>query len=164
MYEGRAMKIINSLSRIMNIAAGGLLAAMMLLTVSDVFFRYFLRKPILGTTEITESMMACLAFFALAWCAAQQSHLKVDLVMSRFSPKVQAIVDSMTSLAGICIVALIAWRSLIEGFAVKQLNIISSLVKIPAFPFYYVVALGCAVLCLVMMTQVIQSIEKAMKG
>jgi len=157
------MKIINFLSRIMNIAASSILAAMMMLTVSDVFLRYFFRKPILGTTEITESMMACLAFFALAWCAVQQSHLKVDLVVSFFTARVQAVVDTLTGLAGLVIVALIAWRNFIEAAAIKDLNIVSSLIRIPAFPFYYVIALGCAILCLVMIAQTIENIRRAVK-
>lgn len=158
------MKIINSLSRTLNIAASGVLAAMMLLTVSDVFLRYFLRRPILGATELTENMMVCLVFFGLAWCAIQQGHLKVDLVMTHFSPRVQAIVDSITSCAGLIMVALIAWRGLLEGMAVQQLHIVSSLLKLPAFPFYYILALGCAMLCLVMVTNLIQNIDKVIKG
>jgi TRAP-type C4-dicarboxylate transport system permease small subunit len=158
------MRIIQSLSRILNIIASFVLAAMMMLTVADVFLRYFFKSPILGTTEITESMMSCLAFFALAWCAVQHGHLKVDLVVSLFSPRVQALIDSITSLAGMVIVALIAWRSLLEGIEVQRLQLISSLVKIPAFPFYYVIALGCMMLCLVIATQFIQNIKKMVRG
>jgi TRAP-type C4-dicarboxylate transport system permease small subunit len=158
------MKAIHALSRIMNMAASMVLAAMMLLTVADVFMRYFLHRPILGTTEITENMMVCLTFFGLAWCAAQQSHLKVDLVVSRFSPRVQAIVDGLTTLAGMVMVAFIAWRSFMEAIVVKELNIVSSLIKIPAFPFYYVIAMGSALLCLVMVGQVLEHIGKAVKG
>ena len=148
----------------MNIIAGGVLAAMMLLTVLDVFLRYFFRRPIIGATEITENMMVCLAFFALAWCAARRSHLKVDLVISIFSHRVQAVFDTLTGLAGLVMVALITWRNFIEAIAIKELNIVSSLIKIPAFPFYYVIALGCAVLCLVMAVQVVQEFRKAIQG
>ena len=109
-------------------------------------------------------MMVCMAFFALAWCAGQHGHLRVDLVVSRFSPRVQAVFDSITSMVGLMVVALIAWRSFVEGSAVRELNIISSLLKIPAFPFYYVVAVGSALLCLVMVTQVVQHIHKAVNG
>jgi TRAP-type C4-dicarboxylate transport system permease small subunit len=158
------MKIINSLSRMMNVAASGVLAAMMFLTVSDVFLRYFLRRPILGATELTENMMVCLAFLGLAWCALQEGHLKVDLVITNFSPRVQAIVDSITSCAGLILVGLIAWRSFLEGMVVQQLHIVSSLLKLPAFPFYYVLALGCAMLCLVMVIHLIQNIHNAVKG
>ncbi|MBN1849664.1 MAG: TRAP transporter small permease [Deltaproteobacteria bacterium] len=158
------MRIINLLSRIMNMVAGGILAAMMVLTVSDVFLRYFFKRPILGATEITESLMVCLAFFGLAWCAAQRSHLKVDLVMSIFSSRTQAVSDALTGLAGLVMVALITWRNFTEAIAIQELNIVSSLIKIPAFPFYYVIALGCAVLFLVMFTQVIQEIGKVVRG
>jgi TRAP-type C4-dicarboxylate transport system permease small subunit len=158
------MKMVQSVSRVMNMVAGGVLAAMMMLTVADVFLRYFFRRPILGATEITENMMVCLTFFALAWCAVQYSHLKVDLVVSFFSPRVQAVVDSITSFAGLVMVALIAWRSFMEAIAVEQLHIVSSLVRIPAFPFYFVISLGCALLCLVMATHVIQHMEKAVRG
>ena len=158
------MKAINALGRIMNIAASTVLAAMMLLTVTDVGMRYFLRRPILGTTEITENMMVCLTFFGLAWCAAQQGHLRVDMVVSRFSPRVQALVDGITTLAGFAMVGLIAWRSLVEGMAVRELDIVSSLLRIPAFPFYYVIAIGSALLALVMVTQIIQYFGKAVRG
>ena len=158
------MKIIHSLSRVLDYLAGAVLVAMMLLTVSDVCLRYFLGRPIIGATELTENMMVCLAFFALAWCAVQQGHLRVDLVMSRFSPRIQAVCDSITLTAGLIMVALIAWRSFMEGLAVQEMNIISSLLKIPAFPFYYVMAVGCALLCLVMAIQLIQNINKAVSG
>ena len=157
------MKLINTLSRIMNVAASAVLAAMMLLTVSDVVLRYFLRKPILGATEITEGMMACLAFLALAWCAAENGHLKVDLLVSRFSTRVQALVDSLTSAVGLGVVAVLTWRSLLEGMAIQKLNIVSSLVRIPAYPFYYVIALGSAMLGLVILTQLIGHINKAVR-
>jgi len=158
------MTIIHFLSRLLNIFASAVLVAMMLLTVADVCLRYFFNYPILGATELTENMMVCLAFFALAWCARQQGHLRVDLVVSRFSPRMQAVCDSITSMVGLIVVALIAWRSFLEGTAVRELNIISSLLKIPAFPFYYVVAVGCALLSVVMITQVIQNIHKAVNG
>ncbi|PKN32514.1 MAG: hypothetical protein CVU61_17745 [Deltaproteobacteria bacterium HGW-Deltaproteobacteria-19] len=157
------MKPIRSLSRFMNAVACGVLVLMMLLTVSDVVLRSLLRSPILGTTELTENMMACLAFLALAWCAVERSHLKVDLVMIMLPARVQAIVDSLTLLAGLCLVGLISWRSFLEAMVVKELNIESSLLRIPAYPFYYVMAVGFAILCLVMVVQFVEVVGKAVK-
>lgn len=157
------MKPIRSLSRFMNAAACGVLVLMMLLTVSDVVLRSLLRSPILGTTELTENMMACLAFLALAWCAVERSHLKVDLVMIMLPARVQAIVDSLTLLAGLCLVGVISWRSFLEAMVVKELNIESSLLRIPAYPFYYVMAVGFAVLCLVMVVQFVEVVGKAVR-
>ena len=147
------MELIRAVSRVMAVAASAILGAMMLLTVADVGLRWLFNYPVIGTTEITESMMACLAFFALAWCAAENSHLKVDLVVDRFPPRIQAGLDSLTTLVGMVLVALIAWRNVVEGLAVQRLHLISSLVKIPAYPFYYIIAAGCAALVLVMAAQ-----------
>lgn len=157
------MKRIAAISRILAIAASVILAAMMLLTVADVALRWLFKHPILGTTEITESMMACIAFFALAWCAAEKSHLKVDLVIERFSPRVQSIIDSLTTLAGLCLIVLIAVQSFLEGRAVQEMNLISSLIKLPAYPFYYVVAAGCVMLSLVMICQLARHLVKAVR-
>lgn len=142
-------------------AASLVLAAMMLLTVADVVLRWIFDHPIIGTTEITESMMTCIAFFALAWCAAENSHLKVDLIVDRLPPKVQAVIDSLTTLGGLCLVALIAWRSFLEGIAVQQMHLISSLIKLPAYPFYYIIAAGSVILCVVMAFQLAQHVTKA---
>jgi len=136
---------------------------MMLLTVSDVMLRSLFRRPILGTTELTENMMACLAFLALAWCAVERNHLKVDLVMILLPERVQAVFDSFTSLAGLCLVGLISWRSFLEAAVVKELNIESSLLRIPAYPFYYVMAVGFAILCVVMVMQFVEHLGKAVK-
>ena len=142
-------------------AASIVLAAMMLLTVADVGLRWIFNYPIIGATEITESMMACIAFFALAWCAAEKSHLQVNLVVDHLPKRVQGIIDSLTTGGGLCLVALIAWRSFLEGRAVQEMHLISSLIKIPAYPFYYVIAAGSVMLCVVMAMQLTQHLTKA---
>ena len=42
-----AVKVIESISRVMNAVAIGALSAMILLTVADVFLRYVFSKPII---------------------------------------------------------------------------------------------------------------------
>lgn len=157
------MKRISQISKGLIYLSSIILAGMMLLTVADVFFRFFFDHPILGVTEITESMMTGLAFFAMAWCAVQKDHLKVDLVVNRFRPKIQAIIDTVTLVLGVIIVGLFAWRGALEGAVVKDLHLVSSLAGIPTYPFYYVIALGSAMLCVVMISQIFENIKTIIK-
>ena len=60
----RAETVINAIVRTLVYAAMVILGAMMLLTVIDVFGRYLLNRPLVGSTEVTEVMMVTLAFFA----------------------------------------------------------------------------------------------------
>jgi TRAP-type C4-dicarboxylate transport system permease small subunit len=158
------MKIIESISKAMNMVAMGVLAAMMLLTVADVSLRYVFSRPITGATEITEFMIVLVGFLGLAWCAVKGAHLKVDSLVSHFSPRLQAITDSFTYLIGLAICVIIGWRSFMEGVDLKRLNVVTSLLEVPVSPFYIVLALGFAVLSLVMVAQLIQYIAKAVKG
>jgi hypothetical protein len=43
------------------------------------------------------------------------------------------------------------------------MNLISSLIKLPAYPFYYVVAAGCVMLSLVMICQLARHLVKAVR-
>lgn len=136
------------------------LFAMMLLTVFDVCFRYFLDDPISGVTELTEILMACLSFLGLAWCAIKDQHLKVDLLISRLHPRTQGMIDTTMLLLGLCLVSLISWRIIAEAAALYHLKITSSLLNVPVYPFYIIASMGCAMLCLVMIGIILQNISK----
>jgi TRAP-type C4-dicarboxylate transport system permease small subunit len=139
-------------------------AAMMMLTVSDVFLRYILKNPISDSQQITEYLMVCAAFLGMAWVAVKNENITVDLIVPRFSQRVQAIFDSVTYLLGLGVVVLISWRSFLEGMAVRQIGIDSLLLDIPQYPFFVVLGFGLAILGLVMLIQLVQHLYKAVKG
>ncbi|MBN2041959.1 MAG: TRAP transporter small permease [Spirochaetes bacterium] len=157
------MKLLNFISKIFQIAASTILALMMMITVSDVIMRYFFNKPILGTTELTENMMVIIVFFALAWCALKGDHLKVDILMTHTPKRFQSLIDSITHLIGLIISILMIWRTIIEGAALKELNITSSLLHVPVYPFYYIAAAGGILFCISIAAILINTINTAVK-
>lgn len=158
-----AMAVLVSISRVINIVAMVALVAMMMLTVSDVFLRYTFKIPITDSLALTEYLMVCTVFFAVAWCAAQGKHVSVDLLVARFSPRVRAIFSSVTYFLGLGVCVLITWRSFLEALVTQRNNRISRLLEVPAYPFYLVLAFGFALLCLVMFVQWMQYVFKAVK-
>jgi TRAP-type C4-dicarboxylate transport system permease small subunit len=140
-----------------------MIAVMMLWTVSDVFLRYFFRAPIPGSAELAELMLVCTGFLTLAWCTLSEEHIKVDLVLSRFSPRVQIITDIITLTAGLAVCVIITWRSFVDSMAVRQLNLVSSILRVPDFPFHLVVVLGYAVFSLAIATILIQKVARIVK-
>ena len=133
---------------------------MMLLTVADVFLRYFFNAPITGTAEITEFMLVIVIFPALAWCAVTGKHVKVDLILSLFPPRVQAIVDSITLLLVLGTFVIITWQSFLES---KVVDSTTSLLGLSSAPFYWIMTLGYALFCLAVVTLVIENIIKGVK-
>jgi len=140
------------------------LVAMMLLTVTDVFLRYVLKNPVPDSQAITEYLMICVAFLGMAWVAVKNENITVDLIVPRFSQRIQAIFDSVTYLLGLGVVVLISWRSFSEAPVVREIGMDSLLLGIPEYPFFIVLGFGLAILCLVMLIQFIQHLYKAVKG
>ena len=79
-------------SRIINTVGLGVLAVMMFLTATDVTLRYVFNRPIPGAFELTEFLMATLVAFALAYTQVHKGHINVDLIISRFPPRAQAVI------------------------------------------------------------------------
>jgi len=136
------------ISKIVNRIASGVLFCMMLLTIADVFLRKVFSQSILGTVEVTEFMMVILLFFALAQTEVLNGHVRVDLIMSRFGERTQAMVDTITQLVCFLLFGLFTWSTLVYAAKMRASGEVSQDLWLPIYPFVYVVALGCALLAL----------------
>jgi TRAP-type C4-dicarboxylate transport system permease small subunit len=155
---------INSASRVVNFLGLAALVAMMLLTVADVFLRYVFKLPISDSVAFTEYLMVCVGFLTLAWCAVRGGHVTVDIVVPRFSPRTQAIFDSVTYAFGISVSVVIVWRSFVEALSARALDKASVLLSVPVYPFYLVLSFGSAMLALVMLSQFARHLYRALAG
>ena len=141
-----------------------ILVAMMILTVLDVILRRVFNSPIPFSLELVEFMMVMTGFLGLAWCAMSESHIRVDLIVSKMPTRVRGIIDSLCYLAGFGISGIIAWRSVMECLAIRKLHTESTVLGIPIFPFYLVVAAGFAALALAILILLARSLKEAGKG
>lgn len=154
------MKIIHSLSRMAGYFATIVLGLMMLLTVADVFLRYFFNSPITGATEMTEFMLVIVVFPALAWCAISGMHVKVDLLMDLFPLRIQRIVDLITLATTLFIFSIITWQSCLEA---QFVDTTTSLLLVPVAPFYWVLTAGLGLFCLVIAAMLIDNFIKEIR-
>jgi TRAP-type C4-dicarboxylate transport system permease small subunit len=158
------VKILNSVSRIMALVGTALVLPMMVLIIADVFLRYVFSRPITGTAEIASLMLVCMVL-GVAWCALEGRHIKVGILMDRFSPRVQTIADSITLLAGLGICVIATWRGFLASLWVLQSKeVASELLPLPVFPFHWIFFLGWVMLCLVLVLLMIQKVAEVVKG
>ena len=106
------------------IAAGVVLIALMLLTVSDVFLRALFKKPIIGVHEISVSMMICIGFLGLAWVTLRDRHIKVDLLVSRFSPAWQKRINYINYLLVGCVSAVMTLESYQRSLFMRKVGLL----------------------------------------
>ena len=143
--------------------AVGIIVLMMLLTVADVAGRYFFNYTIAGTAELTEYMMVCGTFPALAWCALKGFNIKMELVVSRFPQRGQAIMETINCLLVLGICVLLSSQAFVQAIVAKRLQLASDITDIPTFPFYWVVTFGFGLLFVAMTVLFARSLAKVLK-
>jgi len=162
------LKIIKSVSRAMALVGTGLLLPMMFLITADVFLRYGSKplhsRPITGTAEIAALMLVCMVL-GVSWCAVEDRHIKVGIVVDRLPKKVQAILNSITLIFGLVTCVIMTWQGALTSLWVQQWKeVASELLPLPVFPFHWIFVLGLAMLCVVMVLLIIQKVGEAIKG
>lgn len=75
----------------LNLISGATLLAMMLITCIDVIGRYFLNKPLFGSTEISEVLLGVMIFTALPVISWRNEQVVVDILDSFVSPRLNFI-------------------------------------------------------------------------
>jgi len=148
---------------LLNTVAAGIMIIMMLLTVADVLIRYLLGRPIQGTYELTELMQVILVAFALGYCAIQKGHVSVEFLIEYLSPRVKAAVASIVSFLSVGLFAIATWASIAQVKLTWDGNLVSGILRLPISLFVGVVALGSAVLCLVLFVDFLQSLREAVR-
>jgi TRAP-type transport system small permease protein len=160
-------KVINLLSKIITRPAvtvaylsGFMCPAMMFVTFFDVGGRYTLNKPVTGSLEITEFMMAIMVGCGLAYCALHKGHIRVDALFPYLSRKAILWMDILAYGASCLFFAAVTWQSWLDAVAQVQSKVTSSVLFLPVYPFVFVMAFGVALLTLVFLRDFLQSIEE----
>jgi TRAP-type C4-dicarboxylate transport system permease small subunit len=130
---------------------------LMLLTVGDVMGRSFFNKPIPGTFELSEYMLAVIVLLGAAYTQQVKGHVGVDFLTSRYSPRIQAVLQALTTLAGLAIIAILVWEGYLEGIHEKA---VSDQLRVPQWPFKLLVAVGGLLLWLELLLDFISSVLK----
>jgi len=149
-----------ALNRLLMAIGCGLLMVMIFLTCANIFLRT-IWVPIQGTYELMGYVGAVLTAFALGYTQLRRGHISVDLVVMAFSPKVQKILEGVNAFICMAFFALVAWRITRIGTTLWQTGEVTETLRIVYYPFVYGVALGCASLSLIFLTNLIQAVIPA---
>jgi TRAP-type C4-dicarboxylate transport system permease small subunit len=155
--------VANNAGRIAFYVSATFLFLMMVLTGLDVTGRYFFNAPVQGSFEITTLFMSIIVALGLSYCALEKAHVRVDIITMNLSQKVQTILDCITNFFSFALCALITWQIIPRAVNMIDANITTLVLRIPVFPFVFIVCLGMAVLSIVFLKDLIEDIYKVTK-
>ncbi len=140
--------------------AGASVFAMVLVTCADVVLRLF-RHPIAGSYEIMAQLGAVAVCFSLAHTTYAKGHVSVSFLVQRLSTRVQNMVDAVTNLAGLALFALATWKLLLKAVSQQVEGQVSLTLHFPLYFTLYGMAFSTAVLCVVLLSNVVRHARKA---
>jgi TRAP-type C4-dicarboxylate transport system permease small subunit len=152
-------KFIRLIIEVSGIVGVVILLAMMMMTVADVIMRYFFRRPIIGSEEISTLLMVCVVFLGIAWCALKDGHISVDIITGKLSKRGRAFLNSFDNILTFALALIIAWRTFLEAVSVKKMDVNSPLLGIPRYPFIFVTAFGFLLLFLAALILFIRNVK-----
>ena len=153
---------VTLISRGFNTVAGSAVVIMMLLTCTDVLLRLF-RRPVPGAYEIVGFLGTVVIAFSLAYTSLEKGHIAVEILVEKLPRWMQAGIDTIVSLIGSVLFALITWQSMAYAADLKQSGEISVTLTMPIYPFIYGIAVGSALLCLVLLMETLRGAIRIMR-
>ncbi|RLB06838.1 MAG: TRAP transporter small permease [Deltaproteobacteria bacterium] len=152
-------RLTSWLAKMLNWVAGWCLVGMMGLTSADILLRLF-RRPILGTYEIVGFLGAVVAGFAMAQTTIERGHVAVQVVVTKFSSRVQEVIYLITHLLSVVLFALLAWECARYGDDLRTSGEVSLTLQLPFFPVLYGIAFSAAIVCLVLVVDILLVITR----
>jgi len=137
--------------------------AMLLLVIGNILGRW-LWKSIFGAFDFVGFIGAVIVAFSIAYCAVKKGHIQVELLVTRFPQRVQGVIDSITGILSLGLFYLITWQCVVYGDDMRRAGELSMTALTPFYPYIYGIAFGCALLCLVILIDLIKSVTKVVKG
>ena len=131
------------------------LFVIMCLTTADVVGRYIFNRPITGVFELTEYLVLILIFSFIGYTQSQKSHVAVDLLMGKVPEKIKVLIDIGNHVACLILMILITWMGVEKAFDLRAVGEASPNLQIPAYPFAFFLVLGCVVMCIELLRDII---------
>ena len=159
----RIKGIVVLISRMASYIGAAALVLMVLLTVAEVFSRRALNSPIAGALELTSLGLVIFVFLTLAYCASRGGHVVMDILVTRFPKRVQAVINTVVLFLTTGILGVASWQLWLQALRLQRAGQTSGLLEIPVFPFLYIAALGGILLTLVYLIYLLYSLEEMRK-
>ncbi len=160
---GRALTL---LERGLTVIAVVSMFAIMLLVVADVFMRYAVNRPFTFTYDLVGLyLLAGVFFLTISDAMRAHAHISVDILLHRFSPAGRRLSEIATALVGLSVFSLITWLGYLRALDnFQQGDVLAGTIPWPTWVSAALMPLGCGVLVLRLLLQLIGNLASLVSG
>ena len=153
------MRVLEKISRILNrtvvLIAGAFMVAMILITCANIFLR-IVWMPIKGTFELIGFFGAVATALVLGHTQLKKAHISVDILVNGLSPRIRTVFNGVNYLICMIFFAVLGWQISRLATTLWKTGEVTETLRIVYYPFTYGVALGCFLLALVLLVDLLK--------
>jgi C4-dicarboxylate transporter DctQ subunit len=139
----KAATVYDRILKITAIISGVLIIFLTISICADVCMRYFFKAPLSWVDEVAGFIQLYIAFLVAAWVLRRDGHVRMDVVLTRFDTKKQALINAATSLIGAAVFFAVVWFSAMQTLYVFQLDHRTpTLMRVPMFIITAIIPFG----------------------
>jgi len=147
----------NVLNKILMIAGGVAVLALMTLATGNVVLRVF-HFPFRGAYEIVSFLGAIVIAFALGYTQRRKDHIVVEILTERFPRKLRRAIDTLANLVIMMFFGVVSWQIFVWGIKIFESHEVSETLKVIYHPFVFAVAVAFAVMSLTALVDFLKNI------
>ena len=142
----KTKKILYRVNLALASICGALVFLYMFLVGTNITGRYLFNKPIDGTLEIGQLVLASVIFFSLAYTQQEDAHIRVTAVLKTLPQRWQNRFETAILAIGFLVMILMAWRAF--PFAMESLRMreVHMSVDVPIWPTKFIFFVGWSIL------------------
>jgi TRAP-type C4-dicarboxylate transport system permease small subunit len=148
--------------RILEKAMEYLVASIMFFLVTIVFIqvllRYVLQTSLPWTEEMARYLFVWLVFIATSVCVKKEAHLGIDVIVVRFSPKVQRHLYTLSLVLSLIFSIVVVYKG--YDLLARSGDQISPMLHVPMSFVYIIIPISYMVICLVLLWQISRSVKQ----
>jgi TRAP-type C4-dicarboxylate transport system permease small subunit len=159
--EGYA-KCLRTLVSALSVLTNAGIMAMVLITVTDILLR-LLGHPIIGAYDMVRVAGAVSMACALPYVTAVKGHVAIEYFFQKMHLLGRNIVDRVLNLVGISLFILLAVEAFNAGTKMKIRGEVTATLQMPVFWVFWVIAVCCFMVALVIFYNLMQPRRELMK-
>lgn len=157
--QGRLSAGIDRLIRLSLYGGMGWVMVMMFLTTLDVSGRAFFSRPVTGTIELNQCMLAVFAVLGLAYTHRERANVRVTMLLDILPRTPRTLLEILSHLICLGLAGLLCWQSGVMGIEEIHAGTTTDALGIPIFPLYFLLSAGSFFLCLEITRQLLADVK-----
>ena len=147
-FVRRLDRAIGMITRIGSLITPVLIVFIMLLIVFDVSRRTLFDRPVSGSVELIQCLIAVAGFMAMGWTTYKDKHIRIDSLTNMLPKKAAHVLDMITSIVPLVVILPLIRQSIVRMQEAIEYNEATSILQIPMYPFIFFVVVGYVLLLL----------------